>query len=237
MSLLYKGAREFGIDLEPVQLERFEAYYHHLVEWNARFNLTAITGYTEAQVKHFLDSLSVARALPREQLAGKKLIDVGAGAGFPGMPLAIAFPNLQVTLLEATGKRVRFLDELVRALALENVRAIKGRAEELAHTPEYRERYDFATARAVADLPTLVEYTLPFVRVGGIFIASKSAGAESEVNAAAFAIDALGGQVRELVPVHLPTLDETRYLVVIEKVTPTPRLYPRQAGLPRKKPL
>jgi 16S rRNA (guanine527-N7)-methyltransferase len=237
MSLLYEGTREFGLDLSPEQLASFETFFRLLVEWNEKFNLTAITEYADVQVKHFLDSLAVVRALPKGELDGKRVIDIGAGAGFPGVPLAIAFPYLRVTLVEATGKKVRFLDELVRELGLENVIALKARAEELAHDAHHRERYDFAVARAVAYLRTLAEYTLPFVRAGGSFIAQKGPGAEDENYAAAHAIDTMGGKTRELIAYDLPTLDETRYLVVIDKVAPTPRRYPRRAGLPEKKPL
>jgi 16S rRNA (guanine527-N7)-methyltransferase len=236
MNLLQEGAREFGVELSQDQLDRFEAYYRHLVEWNTRLNLTAITGYGEVQVLHFLDSLSLACVLPRVQL-DRKLIDVGAGGGFPGVPLAIAFPELEVTLLEATGKKVAFLDDLTRALALRNVTTVKGRAEELGHREEYRERYDLTVARAVAEMRTLVEYTLPFVRLGGMLVASKGAEAAEETAAAAGAVQVLGGRVSELVPVVLPTLDAPRHLVVIEKVAPTPARYPRRAGLPSKKPL
>jgi 16S rRNA (guanine527-N7)-methyltransferase len=237
MNLLEEGAREFGVELTQAQLDRFEAYYRHLVEWNARINLTAITGHGEVRVLHFLDSLSVACALPRERLDDRKLIDVGSGAGFPGVPLAIAFPRLRVTLLEATGKKVAFLDDLVAALGLENATTLQGRAEELGQREEYRERYDLAVARAVAGMRTLVEYALPFVRVNGIFIASKGAEAAEETEAAAGAIRRLGGELRQLVPIVLPTLDEPRGLAVIEKVALTPARYPRRAGVPSKRPL
>jgi 16S rRNA (guanine527-N7)-methyltransferase len=237
MRLLYEGAREFGVELTRDQLNRFEVYYRYLVEWNTRINLTAITGYGEVRVLHFLDSLSVACVLPREQLDDRKMIDVGAGGGFPGVPLAIAFPQLRVTLLEATGKKAAFLDNLSRALGLANVTTLRGRAEEWGQREEYRERYDLAVARAVAEMRTLVEYTLPFVRVNGLFIASKGADAAEETQAAAGAIQMLGGRVRQLVPVVLPTLDEPRHLVVIEKVAPTPARYPRRVGVPSKKPL
>jgi 16S rRNA (guanine527-N7)-methyltransferase len=237
MRLLYEGAREFGIELSQEQLDRFEAYYRHLIEWNTRLNLTSLIGHDEVQVLHFLDSLSVACVLPRAQLEDRKLIDVGAGGGFPGVPLAIAFPKLEVTLLEATGKKVVFLDDLSRALALDNVTTVKGRAEELGQRGDFRERYDLVVARAVAEMRTLVEYTLPFVRVGGMFVASKSADAAEETEAAAGAIQRLGGRVRQLVPLALPTLDQPRHLVVIEKVASTPAHFPRRAGVPSKKPL
>ena len=240
MTVLYDGAREFGLDLTREQVDQFDLYYHQLVDWNARINLTAITEYTQVLVKHFLDSLSVALALPRPfetKLQGKKLIDVGAGAGFPGVPLAIAFPQLQVTLLEATGKKAIFLDQLGRALDLANVSVLRGRAEELGQKPEYREVFDFAAARAVAELRSLVELTLPFVSVGGALIAQKSLDVQAEAETAANAIRALGGARREVIPVRLPGVPEPRYLVVVDKVAPTPEKYPRRAGMPEKRPL
>ncbi len=240
MSILYEGARQFGIELTPAQLNQFEHYYQQLVEWNARGNLTAITEYTQVQTKHFLDSLSVALALPQpfeSALTGKTLIDVGAGAGFPGVPLAIAFPYFQVTLLEATGKKAIFITQLGRALGLENIETLKGRAEELGQNANYRERYDFATARAVAELRTLVEYTLPFLRIGGTLIAQKSVKVSAEIAAAEHAIGELGGRFRQTIPVQLPDVPETRYLVLVDKIAPSPAKYPRRPGMPEKKPL
>jgi 16S rRNA (guanine527-N7)-methyltransferase len=237
MSLLYQHGRAYGLDLTPTQQEKFQKYFHLLVEWNERFNLTTITEYTAVQIKHFLDSLSAAPILVRAHIAGKALIDVGAGAGFPGMALAIAFPELRVTLLEATGKKVRFLDQVARELPVENVTAIHGRAEELAHNRKHRAQYDFAVARALAPMRTLVEYTLPFVRVGGIVIAYKALDAEPETTEAEHAIKTLGGRVREIVPVKLADLDDVRRLVVIDKIAPTPPQYPRAGGLPKNKPL
>lgn len=237
MSLLYEHARAFGLDLTEVQEERFEKYYRLLVEWNERFNLTAVTDYTAVQLKHFLDSLSAAPVIAAALRGPARLIDVGAGAGMPGLPLAVAIPELRVTLLEATGKKVRFLDEVVRELELENAKAVHGRAEEFAHQPTQRARYDFAVARALAPLRTLVEYVLPFVRVGGVAIAYKAVEAESELAEARAAIKTLGGQVREVRRVQLGPLDDVRHLIVMDKRAPTPKPYPRAAGLPRSKPL
>jgi 16S rRNA (guanine527-N7)-methyltransferase len=237
MSLLYQYALGMGVDLAPAQQAQFEAYYRLLSDWNTRFNLTAITDYTEVQLKHFVDSLTAAPLLSAVSGTRGKLIDVGAGAGFPGVPLAIAFPDLRVTLLEATGKKVRFLDELVRELGLENAIAVHARAEEYAHQPDQRACYDFAVARAVAPLRTLVEYTLPFVRRGGLLIAYKAIDAEAESREAARAIQQLGGRLRELKPVKIGDLADVRHLVVVEKVAATPDLYPRAGGLPKHKPL
>lgn len=237
MSILYQHARAFDLDLTETQQEQFEKYYHLLVDWNARFNLTAITEYTDVQIKHFLDSLSAVPVLKAAGLSRKKLIDVGAGAGLPGVPLAIGLPDLDVTLLEATGKKVRFLDVLVRELDLDNTKAVHGRAEELARNAAQREHFHYAVARAVAPLNTLVEYALPFVQVGGIFIAYKAVDAERETHAAKRGIERLGGRVREVVPIKLGDLDDVRHLVVIDKITPTPDAYPRAGGLPKQKPL
>ena len=234
MSILAEHAREFGIELLPAQLDAFELHQRELVAWNKRINLTAITAHDEIIVKHFLDSLSVAPILQSEST--HSLIDIGSGAGFPGLPLKIVFPSLHITLLEATGKKVEFLKHIITQLKLSDARAIHGRAEELAHDPAHREKYDAAVARAVADLATLLEYALPFVRVGGVFIAQKGVEVGEEVQRAERAIKGLGGRLREVVPVQLPGL-EPRHLIVVEKVAATPRKYPRAAGAAKKKPI
>jgi 16S rRNA (guanine527-N7)-methyltransferase len=226
-------AHEFGIELSPAQLEAFEVYFRELVAWNARFNLTTITERDEVIVKHFLDSLSVAPLLRSNPTS---LIDIGSGAGFPGMPLKIALPTLSVTLIDSTGKKVEFLKHVIAELSLHDTTALHARAEELAHDPKYREQYDAAVARAVADLPTLLEYALPFVRVGGVFVAQKGVDVEEEVRRAARAMQVLGGRLREVSPVRLPGL-EPRHLIVVEKIAATPSQYPRSAGAPKKKPI
>ena len=233
MPILVEHAREFGIELTPAQLDAFEVYYRELVEWNARFNLTAITEREQVIVKHFLDSLSVALAL-RPNVPS--LIDIGSGAGFPGLPLKIAFPALRVTLIDSTGKKVEFLKHLIAELNLRDATALHARAEELAHQPAHREKYATAVARAVGDLTTLLEYALPFVRVGGVFIAQKGIDVDEEVRRAARATRELGGRLREVVPVQLPGL-EPRHLIVVEKIAATPGKYPRAAGAPKKKPI
>lgn len=237
MSILYQHARAFGIDLTPIQQEQFEKYYRLLVEWNEKFNLTTITAYNDVQLKHFLDSLSAAPILIGAGVLEKKLIDVGAGAGLPGMPLALALPDLRVTLLEATGKKVRFLDEVTREIGLENVTAVHARAEEYARDAKHREQFDFAVARALAPMRTLVEYTLPFVRVGGIMIAYKALDADQETHQAKRGIEMLGGKLREIITVKLGDLDDVRHLVVIDKIAHTPATYPRAGGAPKNKPL
>lgn len=236
--LLVSGARELNISLTDSQLIAFETYYRELIDWNQRFNLTAITNREGVLVRHFLDSLSCMKALPWSGLTvGARLIDVGAGAGFPGVPLKIICPGIRLTLIEATRKKVHFLEHLVRALGLQDVTTIHGRAEELGHNPDHRERYDWALARAVAEMPTLVEYLLPFVRVGGAMLAQKGEAAAGEVHDADSAILTLGGRVRRLVPVELRGLAETRYLVIVDKVAATSDRYPRRAGMPAKRPL
>ena len=238
MEPLVTSAHELSITLTNRQLAAFETCYLELTAWNQRFNLTAITDREGVLVRHFLDSLSCLKTLPRAELAaGAQVVDVGTGAGFPGLPLKIICPGMRLTLLEATGKKVTFLKHVVRALGLKGVEVIHGRAEELGHNPVHRERYNWALARAVAEMPTLVEYLLPLVRVGGAALAQKGEGAAVEVHGADTAIAMLGGQVRQLVPVELRGLAETRYLVVVDKVAATPEKYPRRPGVPQKRPL
>jgi 16S rRNA (guanine527-N7)-methyltransferase len=237
MELLAGGALGLGIVLTPLQLARFEMYFRELTSWNERVNLTAITGYEDVQVKHFLDSLSVSLALPNPIPSGLRLLDVGAGGGFPGVPLGIAYHELQVTLLEATGKKAAFLEYIVAKLGLENTLVINQRAEETAHEPSLRERYDVVVARALAELSTLAEITLPFCRVGGRVIAQKKGEIDAEVAGARRAVLLLGGMPAEVFPVTLAEFPDDRTLVVMEKVAPTPPDYPRRPGVPAKKPL
>jgi len=231
-----------GLELNEVRLGAFEIYYRELAAWNEKFNLTAITDYDQVQIKHFLDSLTClladedfTRAICKQP--GIRAIDVGAGAGFPGLPLKIVCPGLQLTLLEATGKKVGFLEHIVSRLGLAGVEVIRGRAEELGRDAAHRERYDLALARAVAELPVLVEYALPFCRMGGLFVAQKGGEGDAEARAAEGAIATLGGTLRRIVHLELPGLAEPRSLVVIEKIAPTPEKYPRRPGIPRKRPL
>ena len=238
MEPLVAGAQELHITLTNRHLDSFETCYQELVNWNQRFNLTAITDWEGVLVRHFLDSLSCLKALPRKSLAaGARVIDVGTGAGFPGLPLKLVCPEMRLTLLEATGKKVTYLEHVVRLLGLKGVEVIHGRAEELGRDPAHRERYDWALARAVAEMPTLVEYLLPLVRVGGAMLAQKGEGAAAEVHGAETAITTLGGRVRQLVPIELRGLAETRHLVVVDKAAATPENYPRRPGVPKKRPL
>lgn len=235
---LRRGAQELGILLKDSHLFLFQTYYEELMEWNRRFNLTAITDYEGVQVRHFLDSLSCLLALPRAELqAGACVVDVGTGAGFPGLPLRIVCLGIRLTLVEATRKKVDFLEHLVRRLGITDVEIIHARVEELAHRQAYREQYDWAVARALAEMPTLAEYLLPLVRVRGAILAQKGESAPAEVHSAEEAIRILGGRVRRLIPVSLHGLAETRYLVIVDKVAATPEKYPRRPGIPEKRPL
>lgn len=238
MEPLVVGARELDISLSDHHLAALRTCYQELMEWNQRFNLTAITDWAGVLIRHFLDSLSCLKVLPQSELtAGARVIDVGTGAGYPGLPLKILYPEIQLTLLEATRKKVTFLEHLVQELGLEGVQAIHARSEQLGQEAAYREQYDWALARAVAPMPTLAEYLLPLVRVGGKALAQKGEDAPAEVQRAEAAITTLGGRVRKLVPVELRGLAETRYLVVVNKVAPTPEKYPRRPGMPKKRPL
>jgi 16S rRNA (guanine527-N7)-methyltransferase len=235
---LVGGARGLGIQLTERHLSAFAVCHRELVEWNKRFNLTAVTDRQGIYVRHFLDSLSCLKSLPRSVLdAGARIVDVGTGAGYPGLPLKIVCPGARLTLVEATGKKVQFLEHLLAILGLNQVVVLHARAEELGHSPHHREQYDWALARAVAEMPVLAEYLLPLVRVGGGILAQKGERAPAEVQEAAGAIHTLGGRVRRLVPVELRGLAERRYLVAVDKVAATPQRYPRRPGIPAKRPL
>jgi 16S rRNA (guanine527-N7)-methyltransferase len=236
MEKLKEGAKKLGLELTPGQLEKYEIYYRELVDWNKRINLTRITDYEEVQVKHFLDSLTVTLVWPRNN-AGLSLIDVGTGAGIPGIPLKIVFPSLRLVLLEAVAKKAAFLRHITQKLGLDDVEIVVGRAEEVAHQGEYREKFNLVLSRAVAPLPTVVELTLPFCALGGSFIAQKKGDTKSEISSAAKAIEILGGRLREVKPLELAEFADKRSLVVIDKVSPTPPKYPRRPGIPAKRPI
>ncbi len=235
MISLADAAREFGLTLTANQIDAFDLYYRELVDWNTRINLTTIVEHDQVIVKHFLDSLSLAPIL-RALAPAIRLIDIGTGAGFPGVPLKLALPDLRLTLVETTGKKVEFLKHVIAQLQLRNTTAIQARAEDLAHNLDHRGQYDVAVARAVANLATLVEYALPFVRVGGMFVAQKGVDVTDEIKYASRALKELGGRVREIAPVQLPGLEQ-RHLIIIDKVGATPAKYPRRAGIPERKPL
>ncbi len=233
-TLLRNGAHQLDLDLTPAQLNHFSRYADRLIEWNGRFNLTSIVEPREIVIKHFLDSLSVVRSIPPGPL---HLIDVGAGAGFPGLPIQLARPDISLVLLEATRKKCNFLQAVVNDLQLTQVNIVNARAEETGRMAEHREQYDVAIARAVADLAVLVEYLLPFVKIGGRAIAQKGRAIEDELDRAKTAILLLGGLGGEIIDVEVPGLEYARTLIVIEKIAATPEDYPRQTGVPGKKPL
>jgi len=239
MKELIEGAGKLGIKLNSRQVKQFELYYQELIEWNKKINLTAITDYSSVQVKHFLDSLTITLALPEEEVEKPdfNIIDIGTGAGFPGVPLKILFPQPRLVLIEPTTKKTAFLHHIIRKLELENVEVLNSRAEEAAHLPAYREQFALVLSRAVALLPTLVELTLPFCRIGGRFIAQKKGEIDQEVNRAKEAIAALGGKLGQTRKIELDEFNDARYLVVIDKICPTPGKYPRRAGLPKRRPI
>jgi 16S rRNA (guanine527-N7)-methyltransferase len=224
-----------GIKLTPKQVSQFTAYENELLEWNERMNLTAIRDPEMIRIKHFLDSLTPLPEL-RDPLP-TSLIDIGTGAGFPGIPLKIVLPSLKLTLVESIGKKADFCRHIVDMLGLENVRVVTARAEDIGQDPVYREKYDWAVARAVAAMPILAEYLLPLVRMGGAILAQKGESAPAEVQVSQNALKHLGGTLRKVAGVSLPGIVEERYLVVVEKKAATPPYYPRRAGVPSKKPL
>ena len=229
---------EFGISLNQKQIEQFELYYKLLVSWNEKMNLTAITDREEVYVKHFLDSLSFVKTNPSTE--DFRLIDIGTGAGFPGIPLKILYPKAHITLMDSLAKRVTFLNEVIEELSLNeegSIEAVHSRAEDLAKDKEYREQFDYAVSRAVANLSTLSEYCLPFVKVGGVFVSYKSEKATEEVKDAKKAVFLLGGSFGEEISFILPGSDLKRTLVMIEKKSVTSSKYPRKAGMPSKNPL
>ncbi|MEN6521456.1 MAG: 16S rRNA (guanine(527)-N(7))-methyltransferase RsmG [Armatimonadota bacterium] len=232
---LVKGAFELGVKIDSEQSEKFAEYTELLLEWNQKFNLTSIVDPGEIGVKHYLDSLSCFRAARFRN--GDEVADVGTGAGFPGVPIAIARPDVKVTLIEATNKKLTFLDEVRQQLNLSNIELMHSRAEEAGRIPEHREHYNIVTARAVADMRMLVEYCLPLVRVGGVFIAMKGPDVDSELDGARPGIGTLGGGHPEIIRLTLPGTDIQRSLIVIKKQKPTPEEFPRHGAKIVKKPL
>jgi 16S rRNA (guanine527-N7)-methyltransferase len=238
MEKLNSGATKLGLTLNPEQLEQFRIYYQELIDWNKRVNITRITDYKEVQIRHFLDSLTVALAWqPPITDIDFRLIDVGTGAGIPGIPLKIVFPHIRLVLLDSAAKKAAFLHHINHKLGLDNVDIIVGRAEEIAHDGQYRERFDIVLSRGVAPLATLVELTLPFCVIGGSFIAQKKGIIDPEISQADKAISLLGGRLREVRMVNLEEFADKRQLLIIDKVSPTPPQYPRRPGVPKKRPL
>ena len=229
---------ENGIMITEEQEEMLQLYYEILVEWNVKMNLTAITDFDEVLKKHFVDSLSLVKAYDLNQSGDEiTLIDIGTGAGFPGIPLKITFPNMKVTLLDSLNKRVDFLNDVINELKLEGIEAIHGRAEDYAKTGQLREKFDLCVSRAVANLSTLTEYCLPYVKLGGKFISYKSEKVIEEMKDAEYAISILGGKVDIQLSFMLPDSDLYRNLFVVAKNNHTPDKYPRKAGMASKKPL
>lgn len=224
-----------NIVLSAEQLEQFERYYALLVEWNEKMNLTGITERDAVYEKHFYDSLTLAKVVDFAEVA--TIADIGSGAGFPSIPLAIAFPHLQVTIVDSLAKRIKFLDEVIAQLGLPAVKALHGRAEDVARMKEHRDAYDVVTARAVARLAVLNEFCLPFVRAGGTFVAMKGSDLTEELAESKYSLDKLNGSIEQVEKMQLPSEGADRHLVIISKSGPTPPTYPRKAGVPLKTPL
>ena len=232
-NMLLEGAGQLSVDLDTLKADSLLKYKDVLAEWNEKINLTAIEDDRDVIIKHFIDSLSICQYVEKRD---SMLIDVGTGAGFPGIPLKVAIEELKVTLLDSLDKRVKFLNEVISTLKLDGIRAVHGRAEEYGIKPEFREKYDIAVARAVANLPVLLEYCLPFVKTGGIFIAMKGSSTE-EVDASKKALAELGGEIENVIETTLPLSDIKRNIILIRKLRQTPTKYPRKAGKPSKEPI
>jgi len=235
MGQLKEDALQFGIELNDKQLVQFDIYYNMLIEWNEKINLTAITELDEVIKKHFLDSISIGRILKQNKKVS--ILDIGTGAGFPGIPIKIAFPEVEVTLIDSLNKRVNFLNEVIKELSLEGIIAIHGRAEDFAKKDLLREKFDLCVSRAVANLSSLSEFCLPYVKIGGKFISYKSEKAREELKTSENAISILGGGNIICDEFVLPDTDFNRTFIIIEKIKETPMKYPRKAGTPVKQPL
>lgn len=234
-SLIQDAKTLFNVHLTARQVMSLITYEKELLEWNQKFNLTAIRDVESIRTKHFLDSYSCVLAWQANPPL--RLIDVGTGAGFPGIPLKIIYPQMHVTLVESVGKKAMFCQHIVSKLGLENIEVIKTRAEDIGQKTEHRESYDYAVARAVANLNILSEYLLPLVKIGGSVLAQKGETAHAETQSAEKAIKLLGGKLKQIIPVQLPNVADERFLVLIDKVHATPEVYPRKAGIPAKMPL
>lgn len=230
-----KGMAQLDISLTEHQIEQFMKYYEILTEWNSFMNLTTIKEFDEVMLKHFIDSLTIVKAYDMQGV--KALVDIGTGAGFPGIPIKIVFPHIKVVLLDSLRKRLDFLDKVISELGLTEIETLHGRAEDFAKKSEYREQFDLVVSRAVANLSSLSEYCLPYVRVGGTFIPYKSGKVKEEILEAKKAVGILGGEIKDEIDFYLPGSEDSRSLIVIRKSRQTPKKYPRKAGLPTKEPL
>ena len=238
LKLFNQGLEELGIDLSKIQIEQFVKFYEMLVEKNKVMNLTGITEFDEVIVKHFIDSLALVKVIDKDKLSDDiSIIDIGTGAGFPGIPLKIAFPEIKITLLDSLNKRINFLNTVIAELGLTDIETIHGRAEDFAKQPKYREQFDLCVSRAVANLTTLSEYCLPYVKVGGMFVPYKSGEIDEEIKQSTNALHILGGELEDVIKFQLPGTEIGRSFVKVKKIQKTGKKYPRKAGLPAKEPL
>lgn len=239
MRRLIQGLSELGLELSSTQTKQFELYYQELLEWNTRINLTSITDYEEVQIKHFFDSITVTLALAKQEMDKPDLsiIDIGTGAGFPGLPLKILLDQSRLVLLDSIAKKAAFLRHISQQLKLSNVEVVTGRAEEIARLPSYRQQFDLVVSRAVASLPTVVELALPFCQIGGKFVAQKKGEISREIDRAGKAINVLGGKLNQVRSIEFEELSDERCLVIIDKICPTPEEYPRRPGMPKRRPI
>lgn len=233
--LLKERLKDISIQLDDNKRNQFMEFYKLLIEWNQYMNLTAITEYEEVVEKHFVDSLSIVKAINLCEI--ENIIDIGTGAGFPGIPIKIIYPHLKVTLLDSLNKRVKFLNTIIEKLELKNINVIHGRAEDYAKQKEYREKYELCVSRAVANLSTLSEYCIPYISVGGMFISYKSDEIDEELLKSKNAVKILGAKISDVIRFQLPGTDIRRTFIKIEKIKNTPKIYPRRAGIPGKEPL
>lgn len=233
--LFIQGIKKLGLEITSYQEEQFFKYYEMLVETNKVMNLTAITELDEVIVKHFIDSLLITKSIDMNKI--ESLIDVGTGAGFPGIPIKIMFPHIKVTLLDSLNKRLKFLNSVIEELKLDKIETVHGRAEDLGHNKDYREKIDLCVSRAVANLSTLSEYCMPFIKIGGKFVSYKSSISSEEIYESGKAIEVLGGELISKETLELPCSDMERTMVVIKKIKPISKKYPRKAGVPSKEPI